>query len=147
MISLEEELLKRKINKEKEPVIQIIVDKSMLLSIISDYYADKGFTLLGLVVAYENKDIKISKASASTLAKNIIVEVVKGTRSDNQDSSEKVTNAINELAQRLELNKDEYYIFIRNQYRFLENLRLEFRFIKSDISSLLLFRLEEELLN
>ena len=120
---------------------------SPFLSIISDYYADKGFALLGLVLAYENKDITMSKASSSTLAKNIIVEVVKGTKSDNQDSSEKVSNAINELVQRLGLDKEEYYIFVRNQYRFLENLRLEFRFIKSDkTSSTLLFRLEEELL-
>lgn len=138
---------KTKEKKKPENEVKIEVDKPMLLSIISDYYSDKGFALLGLVLAYENKEIKMSKASSNTLAKNIIVEVVKGTRSDNQDSSEKVTNAINELVNRLSLDKEEYYIFVRNQYRFLENLRLEFRFIKSDkTSSTLLFRLEEELL-
>lgn len=54
---------------------------------------------------------------------------------------------MNELVSKFQLPKEEFYYFVRNQYRFLENLRLEFRFIKADKdSSKLLFRLEEELL-
>lgn len=138
---------KKKEEKKVVKVCKIEVDKELLLSIISDYYSNKGFALLGLVLAYENKDIKMSKAASDNLVKNVIVEVVKGTKSDNDDSSEKVTKAVNKLTERFPLQKEHYFIFVRNQYRFLENLRLEFRFIKADKnSSALLFRLEEELL-
>lgn len=137
---------KKKEEKKEEKIPTIEVDKEMLLSIINDYYCDKGYVLLGLVLAYENRDISMVKASADNLVKNVIMEVVKGTRSDNDDSTDKVTKAINELVDRFKLKKDSYFIFVRNQYRFLENLRLEFRFIKADKdSSMLLFRLEEEL--
>jgi len=58
-----------------------------------------------------------------------------------------VSNAVDKLVEKFGLKREDYFIFVRNQYRFLENLRLEFRFIKSDNdSSKLLFRLEEELL-
>lgn len=137
----------KKKEEKKQEVKKIEVDKEQLLSIISDYYSDKGYVLLGLILAYENKDVKMKKSSADNLVKNLIVEVVKGTRADNNDSTERVTSAINELVQRFKLKKEEYFVFVRNQYRFLENLRLEFRFIKADKdSSTLLFRLEEELL-
>ena len=138
---------KQKEEKKKEEIKNIEVDKEMLLSIISDSYADKGYGILGLVLAYENRDLKMKKYSANNLSKHIIIEIVKGTKADNQDSTERVSKAINELVGRFNLDKEEYYIFVRNQYRFLENLRLEFRFIKTDKdSSTLLFRLEEELM-
>lgn len=138
---------KKKEEKKTKENHTIDVNKETLLSIISDYYSDKGFVLLGLVLAYENKDLNMKRSSADNLVKNIIVEVVKGTKADNSDSTEKVTRSIDELVSRFKLNKDDYFIFVRNQYRFLENLRLEFRFIKhGKDSSTLLFRLEEELL-
>lgn len=138
---------KQKEEKVKEVIKTVEVNKEMLLGIISDSYADKGYAILGLVLAYENKTIKMNKYSANNLAKHIILEVVKGTKADNHDSTKRVSNAINELSARFSLNKEKYYIFVRSQYRFLENLRLEFRFIKTDKdSSTLLFRLEEELL-
>lgn len=138
---------KQKEEKKKEQIKAVEVDKEFLLSVISDYYSDKGYSLIGLVLAYENKDIKMSKASADNLVKNIIVEVVKGSKVDNSDSTDKVTKAIDELVTRFSLKKEDYFYFVRNQYRFLENLRLEFRFIKADKdSSTLLFRLEEELM-
>ena len=138
---------KKKEEKKQESTKKIDVDKEMLLSIISDYYAEKGYVLLGLVLAYENKEVKMTKTAADNLVKNVVVEVVKGTKADNNDSTEKVTKTIDELVKRLKLKKEDYFVFVRNQYRFLENLRLEFRFIKTDKdSSKLLFRLEEELL-
>jgi hypothetical protein len=138
---------KQKEEKKKEEIKTVEVDKEFLLSIISDYYADKGYSLIGLVLAYENKDIQMSKTSADNLVKHIIVEVVKGSKVDNCDSTDKVIKAIDELVKRFSLKKEDYYIFVRNQYRFLENLRLEFRFIKADKdSATLLFRLEEELM-
>jgi hypothetical protein len=138
---------KKKEEKKTEDVKTINVNKEMLLGIISDYYSEKGYVLLGLLLAYENKDIKMNKISADNLVKNVIVEVVKGTKTDNNDSTDRVKKTIDELVKRFHLNKDDYFIFVRNQYRFLENLRLEFRFIKADKdTSTLLFRLEEELL-
>lgn len=138
---------KKKEEKKSEDVKTIKVNKEMLLGIISDYYSEKGYALLGLLLAYENKDIKMNKVSADNLVKNVIVEVVKGTKTDNNDSTDRVKKTIDELVKRFYLNKDDYFIFVRNQYRFLENLRLEFRFIKADKdTSTLLFRLEEELL-
>jgi len=50
--------------KKAEPVKKIEVDKKMLLNIISDYYSDKGFVFLGLILAYENKEIKMSNEAA-----------------------------------------------------------------------------------
>lgn len=138
---------KKKEEKKQATTKTIDVDKEMLLSIISDYYAEKGYVLLGLILAYENKDVNMTKTAADNLVKNVVVEVVKGTKADNSDSTEKVTKTIDELVKRLKLKKEDYFVFVRNQYRFLENLRLEFRFIKTDKdSSKLLFRLEEELL-
>lgn len=138
---------KQKEEKKKEEVKSIEVDKEALLSIISDSYADKGFGILGLVLAYENKDIKMKHYSANNLSKHIIIEVVKGTQADNDDSIKRVSKAISELESRFLIDKEEYFIFVRNQYRFLDNLRLEFRFIQTDKdASTLLFRLEDELL-
>lgn len=134
--------------EKKEEVKQLEIDHETLLSIVSDYYSGKGFGILGLILAYENKDTQMIQGSADNLVKNIIIEVVKGSGSDNSDSSDRVTKAIDELVSRFKLlDKEEYFYFVRNQYRFLDNLRLEFRFIKSDKnSSVLMFRLEEELL-
>lgn len=88
----------------------------------------------------------MSKESAENLVKNVIIEVVKGSKSDNDDAAERVSSAISQLAKKFNMKNDVFFIFVRNQYRFLENLRLEFRFIKADKdSSMLLFRLEEEL--
>ena len=132
--------------KQAEPVKKIDVDKSMLISTISDYYSNKGFGMLGLILAYENKDVEMYEQAADNLIKNMIVEVVKGSKSDNDDAAEKVSGAINLLVDKFKLKNEDYFVFVRNQYRFLENLRLEFRFIKADKnSSTLLFRLEEEL--
>lgn len=130
-----------------EKVSKIEVDKEMLLNIISDYYSNKGFVFLALVLAYENKDIMVSKATAESLSKNLIVEIVKGTKSDSEESFDKIISAIDELEKRFNLDKEEFFIFVRNQYRYLENLKLEFKFIKANKnSSLIMFRLEEELI-
>ena len=138
---------KQKEEKKKEEIKTVQVDKESLLSIISDSYADTGYGILGLVPAYENKDVQMKRYSANNLSKHIITEVVKGTQADNDDSIKRVSKAISELSTRFLIDKDEYFIFVRNQYRFLDNLRLEFRFIQTDKdSSTLLFRLEDELL-
>ena len=117
---------KNKNQIKSQDIKKIEVDQNMLLSIISDYYSDKGFVFLSLILAYENKDIKMSKAASESLTKNLLVDIVKGTKSDWEESFDKIIKSIEELVKRFDLDKDEYFIFVRNQYRYLENLKLEF---------------------
>jgi hypothetical protein len=146
-ISLVVELRRNK--EEKKEEVKIEIDKNMIVDTVCDYYYNRGYPILGLIFAFEyfSYDNIPEPISEKFVKSNISLMISESTLSDDDDSGDRVNSLIVDLKEIFNIPQNLLFNYATSEYRSYNNLSAEFRFLKlKKKSSILLFRLEEELL-